>query len=107
MDPETDRRKWQRHAADPQARCDLLVGRAENCRPVGVKSVSRGGVELLVDIPIPPGEVLWGQFQKPAGRLLWVREMRAVHCFPLADGSYILGAAFTRELSDDQVAALK
>jgi hypothetical protein len=73
--------------------------------PADVVDLSKGGVCLFCDHHLNPGEVVTLSLHHIPHRFvceLPVRLVLAVECL----GAYLLGAAFTRELTDAEMAGL-
>jgi hypothetical protein len=106
MNPSPDRRKWRREPAGPATRCDLLIDGAVDFRAVAVRNIAAGGLQLVLDVPVAAGQTLWVQLHNPAGRHYCLRRLGVVYRLPRTGAIYLLGGAFTRELSSDEVEGL-
>jgi hypothetical protein len=102
-----ERRKWQRLPTDPRTRCDLLIDGAVDFRAVAVRNIAEGGVQLLLDVPVAAGLTLWVQLHNPAGQPYCLRRLAVVYRLPWTEATYVLGGAFTRELSHLEVEGLR
>jgi PilZ domain-containing protein len=107
MPPQTNRRAWDRHPADPRTVCDLLIDEAIECRALAVGNISRGGARLLVGRRVAPGEPLLVFLHNEGRRVSCVRPARVVYTFPAPGGAYVLGLAFHQELSTPEVEELR
>jgi hypothetical protein len=96
--------------------CDL----AATCRPSGrslepswlgtVRDISAGGVGLLLRHCFHPGTALTVELREGTGRLVRTVQVRVVHATALqVEGSHrwLLGCAFDRPLSDEELQALR
>jgi hypothetical protein len=73
--------------------------------PAHVLDLSKGGISLLCDRRLNPGDVVPLSLYHIPHRFLCevpVRIVLAVEC----QGAFLLGAAFTRELTDEEIARL-
>lgn len=69
-----------------------------------VWNISQSGVSILVATPPAAGAILAGDLTHDNGSLEIPVLMRIVHVRPTPTGDYLLGAAFLRELSAEEVA---
>jgi hypothetical protein len=100
---EDDRRLWARHAADLEGSVEVSGNGYRDKMRAHVRDLSLGGANLLVDRPLPAGQML--SLELPAG----VDEVRTVlGCVTRVgradDGQWSLGLVFSRELSSDDLA---
>jgi hypothetical protein len=106
MSPGTDRRRWRRQPAGPKTRCDLLIDGAVDFRAVAVRNLAEGGVQLVLDVPVAAGLTVWVQLHNPTGPPYCLRRLDVVYRLPWTGATYLLGGAFTRELSRPEVEGL-
>ena len=107
MYPGPEQRKWVRYPANPHMCCDLLTSGAMDIQAVAVRNISQGGAQLVVDVLIPTGLVLWVRFHNPVVPLLLWRQVRAVYTYRGPDWHYVLGVAFLQELCPEEVEGLQ
>jgi len=106
LPPSEERRHFPRyqihHDKNPHLVAHLLD--SEWC-PAHVLDLSKGGVSLFRDHHLNPGEVVTLSLHHIPREFvceLPVRLVLAEECL----GAYLLGAAFTRELTDEEMAGL-
>ncbi len=96
----------RRHPRFPCGPCTfglLAAGKDTPLELVGVRNISQSGAGLVLNRFIEPGSVvvlnLFNWRRNIATRAL----LRVVHTSPHPDGTYLLGGAFTEELSAEEV----
>lgn len=75
------------------------------CR-AGVRNISPEGLSLVLNRRIEPGSVVSVDVYNKARRYSCQVPLRVVYVLEHPGGDYILGGAFARELSDDEVQGL-
>jgi hypothetical protein len=106
LPPSEERRQFPRYQIH-HGKTPLLVAHLLDAEwwPAQVLDLSKGGVGLFCDHHLNPGEVVSLSLHHiPHGFVceLPVRLVLAAECL----GEYLLGAAFTRELTDEEMAGL-
>jgi CheY-like chemotaxis protein len=71
-----------------------------------VRDISTGGVCLLLPHSVEPGEVLNIELFNRAGNFWHLKPLRVVHATPMDERRWLVGGAFVRELSTDQLQAV-
>jgi hypothetical protein len=106
LSPSEERRHFPRyqihHGKNPHLVAHLLD--SEWC-PAHVLDLSKGGISLYCDSRPNPGEVVTLSLHHIPHQFiceLQVQVVLAEECL----GAYLLGAAFTRELTDEEMAGL-
>jgi hypothetical protein len=107
MPPEPERRAWHRHRAAPDLRCELVLGDILKVVPQAIHNLSAGGFRLALDLRVPPGLEGVARFTDRAERYYCQRGFRVVYCYEAPGRGYVLGAAFRRDLTPDELARLK
>lgn len=100
-----DRRNFQRFPCNLQVSCNPYLNDEVKLRSGRACDVSRGGIQLRLGEPFPPGTALniWVRKEPVyASRLLWARVVRLN---PESDGR-IVGCRFANELTDEDLADL-
>jgi hypothetical protein len=70
---------------------------------VRVPNVSVGGVQFLLDIPIPRGELLTVEFHRRSCKPTRARQVRVAYTREAPEGGFLVGATFSPELTYDEV----
>jgi hypothetical protein len=107
MDLDRDRRQSRRQPANPQVRCELVLGDALKLKPEAIHSLSAGGFRLAVDLRVPAGMEGIARFTGRADRFYCQRGFRVVFCYEEPGRGYVLGAAFRRPLTPDELERLR
>ena len=92
-----------RYPSSKQCPCSPLSAEQDVSWTATVRDVSAGGIGLVLSRRFEPGTVLMADFADPGlrpGRRLFVRVVRVQ---ALADGRWLLGCAFARNLGDEEV----
>jgi hypothetical protein len=103
----TERRRAPRFPSDLQTSCRPLTTRDGTSWPARVRDISRGGVALILRRRFEPGAVLTMELEDPAGAVSRSVFARVIHVRPDEAGTWMLGCAFTGELSDDELRAFR
>jgi PilZ domain len=107
MPPELERRAWDRHPADPQVRCELVLADTLKLVPQAIHNLSAGGFRLALDLLVPARLEGIARFTDQADRFYCQRGFRVMYCYEEPGRSYVLGAAFRRDLTPDELERLK
>jgi hypothetical protein len=107
MEPEPDRRQSPRHPAGPPVHCAIVLGCALKFEPRAVENVSTGGFRLATDLLMPVGLEGVACFTDRAGQLYCQPGFRVVYCYEQPGRGYVLGAAFHRDLTPDELERLR
>ena len=107
MNPNADRRQSPRYPADPEVRCELVLGEALKLESQAIHNLSAGGFRLATDLLMPVGLEGVACFTDRAGQLYCQPGFRVVYCYEQPGRGYVLGAAFRRDLTPDELARLK
>ncbi len=101
-----ERRAAPRIVIPRKAHCRLgLAGRPYSWR-ARVRDISAGGVGLLLDFRFEPGTTLALELRHAKRRQTLPLSVQVKHASPLEDGEWLLGTAFERPLTEDEVQAL-
>ena len=74
--------------------------------PIRVTNISAGGVALHVGEKFAVGTVLTLGLRSPSKKMMAPMQVRVVHVTDQANGTYVLGAAFLKALSESEVQEL-
>ncbi|MBY0527058.1 MAG: PilZ domain-containing protein [Gemmataceae bacterium] len=101
--PGHERRTSIRHPCGLEANCSPIALLRSDPWPVVIRDISRTGVGLVLDYPLPPGTFMALELPQISTQPIKV----IVTCIrQQLDESWILGCAFSRELRFEQVEAL-
>jgi hypothetical protein len=70
-----------------------------------VRNLSAGGISLVVDRDFEPQSVLTVQLVNTERNVACSLKVRVVYTVPHPSGDWILGGAFTRQLSEEELKA--
>ena len=104
--PTTERRAAPRHPPGPAAACRLTVVLGGVVRPVVIRDISAGGIDLVVHRPFEPGTDLALELLNAAKNFSRTVRVHVVHADPQGDGDWSVGFAFASRLADDELQAL-
>jgi hypothetical protein len=107
MNPDADRRQSPRQPADPQIGCELILGDTLKLESHAVHNLSAGGFRLPVDVLVPAGMEGVACFTDRAERFYCQLGFRVVYCSEQPGRGYVLGGAFRRALTPDELARLR
>jgi hypothetical protein len=71
-----------------------------------VENISTGGISLVLSRRAAEGQALTLRLYSPACGRWSEHAMTVTYCFEHPDGYHVAGAAFNRELTDDELRAL-
>jgi hypothetical protein len=104
-DPAGDRRIWVRYPGNLDTYCQPLPAETavspECSWPASVWDVSLGGMGLLIDRRFEPGTALL--VLSAVNGLPRILTMEVVHVSAHPSGQWLLGCAFGRQLSDEEL----
>ena len=104
---DSDQRKWVRFSCDIGAAFYRIDEDESDSRTANVLNVSANGVGLLVDEEIENGTLLNIELQNESGQAAQSILACVVHVLPKDDGRWALGCNFIRELSENDLLALR
>lgn len=105
--PKDNRRAWVRHPCHVPTSVQSVGPNGRGEWSATVRNISLGGMNLVVDRWFESGTLLKVELQtdlENAPRALWVR---VIHVTAQPDGTWSLGCAFTRELSEESLRAFQ
>jgi PilZ domain len=94
----SNRRSQVRSRTNVETQWACITGTASK-GSVLIRDISRAGACVEVDHPVAPGE-------RVRIRLLTVMEARVVHVQETAEGKWLAGCQFDRELSEEEIRLL-
>ena len=98
-----DRRVWVRFQADLTTTCRPAGDAAAARLSAVVRDISVGGLSLAVDRSFVPGDLLTIELPGPQGQGNYAALACVVHVRQEADGRWLVGCTFSRELSDEDL----
>jgi hypothetical protein len=101
-----ERRAWVRFPCDLETACQPLAGTHGLQWPGKICNLSRGGVALALARRFEVGTVLAIDVQGKAAESVTSVLARVVHVKLQSDGGWLLGCAFTKPLSEDDLKML-
>jgi hypothetical protein len=104
--PGEDRRLALRFAISPETSCHLIAGVGETLWPARVLELSSGGVRLQLRRRFDPGAWVLLELANGARIFSCALVLRVSHVAQQADGGYVLGGAFARKLTSQELMAL-
>jgi hypothetical protein len=101
---EDERRFWMRYPADLDTSVQLADYPGEDRVPARIRDMSRGGVNLIVDEPFKPGQLLSLELPSPDDpeRVFYLLAC-VVRSLNEPGGRHSMGCVFARELTDDDL----
>lgn len=103
--PKAERRAWVRYPCKLETNCKSETDRL-GC-PATVRNISLGGMSLQVDRQFESGTLIRVQVQSALENTPHMLCLRVIHVTSQPDGTWLLGCAFARELSDDSLRAFR
>ncbi|MFN4258734.1 MAG: PilZ domain-containing protein [Gemmataceae bacterium] len=85
--------------------CTLIASVEGEAQPVKVRNISAGGISLIVPRGFEPHSVLTLQLVNKLKNYRCDVRIRVIYCLEHPTGEWILGAAFTRNLTDEELRA--
>jgi hypothetical protein len=104
--PTPERRQHPRYRPPLATSCHLLATVESGPEAVRVRNVSAGGISLVGDRPVEPQSVVLVQLANEEQGVRCQLRVRVVYCLEHPSGEYILGGAFTRQLTATELQAL-
>ena len=105
LPPSEERRHFPRYQIHHGKRAQLVAHLDGEPWPAHVLDLSKGGLSLLFDRRVKPGEVVALSLHHIPRRFVCELLVRVVFAAESL-GAFLLGAAFTRELTDAEMAGL-
>jgi c-di-GMP-binding flagellar brake protein YcgR len=102
-----DRRSWVRYPCEVTATYSLVSGDEQPSRPAQVLNISAGGVALSVREPLETGTLINVVLRAARGPFTRTILACVVHVTKTADGGVAAGCNFIRELTQDELRALR
>ena len=104
--PGAERRKFFRYVPGLETRGHLIADVGGDFWPVDIRNISAGGVSLVFDRRVEAETRLTIRLYNTARNFFSQLPIRVLYSVAHPGGEYILGCAFTRELSADEVQGL-
>jgi hypothetical protein len=104
--PPLDWDAQTRHGARPDTACRLIPLAGARWLPALLLNLSTGGAGLLVDKYFEPGAELAVLLDRRSGTFSYLLRARVVHVREASPGRYVLGAAFPKRLSVEELQAV-
>ena len=105
LPPSEERRHFPRYKIHRGTRAQLVAHLDGEPWPAHVLDLSNGGLSLLFDRPLKPGQVVALSLHHIPRRFVCELPVRVVFAAEF-QGAFQLRAAFTRELTDEELAGL-
>src|SRR5438067_2455077 len=97
---EDERRVWVRHPSTAQAVVQGVANRIDTRLSACVRNVSRGGINLLLDQPLKPGEMISIELPGSTPQTMSTVLACVVHVREQGPGEWSTGCTFSESLSD-------
>ena len=104
--PGADRRLALRFAISPETSCHLVAGVGETLWPARVLELSSAGIRLLVRRRFDPGAWVLLELANGARIFSCALVLCVAHVAERGDGAFVLGGAFARKLTYQELMAL-
>jgi hypothetical protein len=104
--PKGERRAWVRYPCNVETSCQSESDEAAGCSAT-VRNISLGGMNLIVDQRFQSGTLLKVEVQSSLENTPQMLCVRVIHVVEQPDGTWSLGCAFARELSDQSLRAFR
>src|SRR5262245_55148006 len=104
-----DCRVWERLSCDLDATFSPIAAPEGDNRPWHgiIRDISRGGAGLVLNRPFETGTALTIEVVGPDGLILFLAPLaRVVHTTRLAEDTWLMGCAFIREVSSEEMQPL-
>jgi hypothetical protein len=103
--PGSDRRASLRQPCSLGTRCDINATLETERQSAQVRNLSAGGISLIVDREFEPQTILSLRLFNTTRCYACSLRIRVVYSVPHPSGEWILGGAFTRNLTDQELEA--
>jgi hypothetical protein len=103
---QAERRAWVRYPCELDGACQPLAGSRGNQWPGKIRNLSRGGVAITLSRRFEAGTILAIDVQSQTEAVLGTVMARVVRVSPQDDGSWLLGCALAKPLSEDDLKVL-
>jgi len=103
--PTSERRVWLRHAANLNVQCKQASEESEGGVQAVIRSISRGGLQLIAPRRFEPGSILSVESGSPQDENRLTMLACVVHAQPHGEGEWTMGCRFSSELDTEQLQA--
>ncbi len=103
--PGPERRRFPRQPAGLAIRSHVVATGFGDLWPKAIHTLSAGGISLIVNRPINPGEVITLDLYHIPRRFACQLQLRVVSRTEY-EGAYLVGGAFTRPLTQEELRGL-
>jgi hypothetical protein len=101
-----EKRQTIRYKIDLETSCRLLAMVEGEPHPVRVRNISAGGISLVLMHEVPADELLEIELLNRPEMYLCKLQVRITYRVEHPSGDWIIGGAFTRPLSDEELRVL-
>jgi hypothetical protein len=105
-EPGAEKRQTIRYKIDLETSCRLLAMVQGEPHPVRVRNISAGGISLVLAHEVPPDELIEMELLNRPQMFLCKLQVRITYRVEHPSGDWIIGGAFTRPLSEEELKAL-
>jgi len=103
---EKERRDTVRYTITLETSCRLLAMVQGESNPVRVRNISAGGISLVLNNEVPADTLLEIELLNRPQMFLCKLQVRITYRVEHPTGDWIIGGAFTRRLSDEELKLL-
>jgi len=103
---EANRRESVRYNINLDTSCLLIAALEGDSSPVRVRNISAGGISLVLSHGVEPDTLLTVQLLNRPRMFLCKIDVRITYVVEHPSGDWILGGAFTRKLTDDELRSI-
>jgi hypothetical protein len=100
---QAERRHGERLVCGSHVGCRVILHPGAEFRALRVHNLSARGTKLLLDRPAREGTLLNLVFRNEKTRFLCQRQLCVIYSFPDLHGRFVVGGAFHRDLSHDEL----
>jgi hypothetical protein len=101
-----ERRESVRHYISLETSCRLLAMVQGESNPIRVRNISAGGISLVLPREVPPDDLLDIELLNRPQMFLCKLQVRITYRVEHPTGDWIIGGAFTRKLSEEELRLL-
>lgn len=98
-----EQREWYRYSCGRQIYCRVNIDGVIDFWAIGVHNLSTGGIKLMLDVPIPRGKEIAVVLYNPARRYSCQRQVQVAYSQQAGKVQHLVGGAFFKELSAQEM----
>ena len=102
----SEQRKWERYLCPPETCCSVSLAAGGEPAQGQIKNLSAGGISMVVNRKVPLGTTVTVHLGHAGRSYACSLQMGVIYTIEDANGGFVIGGPFDRELSNEELQKL-